>query len=1174
MAEKTTNNHIFRIHDDGASDIRLECWGHSTKLNSDKIKTIKDSVRKGSSKVATSVPSPFARMYLFDTAFRMVSDQLDGDTVYHQLVSDCLDIIQLLFNTGNGNPHIKFKQWNRGERIAKLRSNPDGHPHKLLANSLELFFTNKFSDVQDITMIYYKDILLGGTSPLTLFFTSPNWHREMEENGIIISSTTGDVYFDLDYAPLHLRDKVFVEFIWKFYLANRTILNERCNGFSTYIRNTIAKHLKEYERKVNNEWEDYINNTHKLNDEYQKINVIPNSSTYLQVNNLFAYAVKSGGIPSKIESESDFLMVTSSDKYTQEVDADGNPTNPLKPLVLVKGMNIPGTYTYDNSPWNPSTEIRRSAIFDTFGNPIPLALRYLPGNSQIQYPFVTAEDFLEDNLIKMPFKMNDKKFLTGYSGDFNFLLPIKKEYFNFFTKEDLYKNIEILPLDNKVTVKLKIPIRNTKGISNVILTKDYDFANTIFAQCKAGLAISPFYRIKDADEKLQKLNEYTVLFADKNDKLKVQSLEFWETDNIVTKKSINVTKPEPRTPKGISAASYYYKVNSAFDLIELLISDDSNKVYSGLIIPLFKEVYILQNNKSFTFAIDFGTSNTHISYTDLTTDKKPKAFDISENGMQMVLLNRPGDSKIIAEKYIGKTAGWGDFEFMNSLVNREFIPAIIGKEFGSHVSFPVRTATCEKSSFQGENPDLFGNINVGFFIDSDETKPENCNYQTNLKWLFEKRTNPYDSHRIGAFLKGMLLMIRNKVIMNGGDIEKTKIVWLVPLSMKHGAVENFTVIWKKVFAEVFKETCNNLLDPIHESVAPYFYLKHNPDANIKDFADALNIDIGGGTTDAMFFMRKSETYLSTSFRFAGNDIWGDGFNRNEKDNGFIKNLIELRKKSKQNRVKEDVIFDIFMNDATLTSEDVTSLLFRYDEHFKFSESINRNNPTLKLLFFLHYSAIVYHLVQLIEVKELNIPRYFTFTGKGSQYINNMCSNDGLTRFTKLLFKAYTNLVIPADFKVVLTANPKEATANGAVLFVNSHDKDKISLSKDDIINHWGCEQSFQTNFRRNATKIGEVAINVEFNKSVLKNVQTFIEKTLKNEDIIDFLSEYEVQNIEEYVNFLANDDASLSGELFDSYHSLLQHFKNVNENDGISETFFFLALKDSLYALSKKIVKQ
>lgn len=1186
MAE-TTGNYIFRIHNDGASDIRIECWGKSSRLDGNKINTIKDVERKGASKVATSVPSPFARMHLFETAFKEVEANLNGDSIYHQIVSDCLDVFQFLFNAGNNNPDIKYKTWNKTQRIEALKKGK-GHPHQLLADTLELFFTGKFADVEDITLIYYKGILMGGTSPLTVFFTSPNWQREMEENGIVISSTTGnDIFFDKDYMPLHQRDPLFVEFMWKFYIAHNNILNSKCEDFAAYIRKSIELNKKELFRKMNDEWSDYKNNPQKLYDEYDRIS-ITNSSSFLRVNDLFCYSVKSGGIPGKIENESDFLCVPSIQNFKCEIDMDGNPTHPNTPIVLTQGMNIPGTYTYDNTPWSPNTPIERKMIVNMGdGSPILLSDRFLPGNSQIKYPFITTEDFLEETLIRFPFKLNTSKFYTGYSGDFNFALPIKKQYFNFFTKDDLKKNLEIIPTDSKVTVNLKVPIRNKKGISHITFTKEYDYRKSVIADFRAGLGIFPFYKVSDGDEKLQRLNDYTILLAEKNDTIKIDSINFWKTNPvrvtddgfvsdedkegcIVIERPIDVQKPDARTKKGITAGSYYYKVQSAFDLIEFTLSDQSNRLYTALVIPLFKEIFNRNATKKFTFAIDFGTSNSHIAYTDSLTDRKPKTFEITEPEMQMVLLNKPGESKIIADKY---SAGFGDFPEVGDFVSREFVPAIIGKEYGSHVSFPIRTATFEKSSFEAEKPEIFTNINVGFYLDSDGAKPEDSVYHTNLKWLFENSKNTSDPHRIEAFLKGLMLLVRNKVLMNGGSVEATKIAWLIPLSMKQRSIDLFAEKWQKVFDEVFKGTCSNALEQITESVAPYFYLKNNPDANVKDFADALNVDIGGGTTDVMFFMRKSNKYLSTSFRFAGNDIWGSGFNRNERDNGFLQHYKEYRSRNKQSISKEDNILDSFMREQTLTSEDVISLLFRYDEHFKFSESIKRDRPTLKLIFFLHYGAIIYHLIQIIEKSELNIPRYFTFTGKGSQYINTMCSKESLTRFTRLLIGAYCKLEIPTDFKVVLTDNPKEATANGAVLFVSSPDKDKISKDSVEITYQWGCENSFTQSFKRNTTKIKDVATNAEFHHSVLKNSQKFVETTLRDENIIEFLAQYEITNLESYEIYLTKGDSTKGGELHDSYYTVLENLK-ANENDTISESFFFLPLKDSLYFLSKHIVEQ
>jgi hypothetical protein len=1162
-------NYIFRIHNDGASDMTLQGWARSSKLGGEKIKTIKDVLKKGAAKVATSVPSPFARMHLFDTAFKMVLEDPEGDSVYHQLVSDCLDMFQLLFKAGNDDPHLRFEVWNRQERLQALKGMGDGHPHKLLADSLEMFFTGKFADVQEIILIYYKNILLGGTSPLTVFFTSPNWQRDMQEQNIVLSSAAnGDVFFDMDYYPLYKRDPMFVKFMYKFYLANRTYLNQYCEGLAGYIRNT-ERYQKELAHKAADEWKDFVNNPRQMEAEYERVTIKPNSSTFLQTGGMYIYTVRKGNIAEMIQSESDFVIQATVDYFMEEKDPVTNEQTRHKPLVLARRMNVAGTYTYGNTPWTADIDIRRSNIMDTFGNPLPLVQRVLPGDANIRYPFVTTEDFLEDTLIKMPYQLHRQKFFTGSAGDFSYLLPVKKEYFNFFTPEDLQRNLKIIHGENMITVQLLIPVRNTKGSSHIIFSKEYELDKTPVAQLSAGMAISPFYRLTDADANLQQLNEYTVLYAEYTQD-EGAMLSFWSYDNIAKGRKIQVVRPEPRT-RSRSGNSYYYKVDSAFDLIELKVKDDRQRVFTGLIIPEFKKLTNRHANKQYTFAVDFGTSNSHIAYLEDRQDRKPKSFEIGPEDLQTVALQAPGTEGTPAERY---SKGY-DFKEILSFINREFIPMVIGKNNGSEVYFPVRTVTAEKRTFPSEAPELFHNINCGFYLDADEASGDNSpRYQTNLKWLFENSRDKSDPDRIEAFLKELMLIIRNKVIMNGGNISDTQVVWLVPLSMKQRSVELFTSKWRKAFEEVFKSSGARLLEPITESVAPYFFLKANSDANVRDFADAINIDIGGGTTDVMFLMRRSKRYLSTSFRFAGNDIWGSGCSsQNEKDNGFIRFFLSYNNEKKQLPHKADDILSRFHEDPYLTAADMISLLFRYDDHFKFSQSINRDCPQLKIVLFLHYASIIYHLVQIIEQQEIDLPRYFTFTGKGSQYLELMCAKDKLTSFTKLLLQTYTKLPVPQDFNVVLTGDPKEATANGATLFVNSPEKDKIDKDAIDIVTHWGNASSAVFDYRRNITPVATILENDTFATSVLQNMQRFVEQTLRNEAIAAFLAEYEIRHLKDYELFLTSGDATAGGELYDSFHTLLGN-SGLSEADAASETYFFFPLKDALYRLSKYITEK
>ena len=113
--------YIFRNHTTGSN--QLSNWEISAEMDKAAIQTIPDTIESGNtSKLGSSIPSPFARMYLFDTAFQMISNTGSvGLTMYHQLVSDCLDLYQFLFTYADEG-HITYKKWDKKERIASLKS--------------------------------------------------------------------------------------------------------------------------------------------------------------------------------------------------------------------------------------------------------------------------------------------------------------------------------------------------------------------------------------------------------------------------------------------------------------------------------------------------------------------------------------------------------------------------------------------------------------------------------------------------------------------------------------------------------------------------------------------------------------------------------------------------------------------------------------------------------------------------------------------------------------------------------------------------------------------------------------------------------------------------------------------------------------------------------------------
>jgi hypothetical protein len=101
---------VYRLHEgqDGTG------WFVSNPITADHLKTIKTDGKD----VATSIPSPFARIDLVKSAFKWVADNgIEGVTAQHKLVSDALDVAQLFFLYPKLSGKIKIVSWNPQERL-------------------------------------------------------------------------------------------------------------------------------------------------------------------------------------------------------------------------------------------------------------------------------------------------------------------------------------------------------------------------------------------------------------------------------------------------------------------------------------------------------------------------------------------------------------------------------------------------------------------------------------------------------------------------------------------------------------------------------------------------------------------------------------------------------------------------------------------------------------------------------------------------------------------------------------------------------------------------------------------------------------------------------------------------------------------------------------------------
>ena len=170
--------YIFRIHK--GPEAGGEGWQPKGEIIVGKegvgVSSILDSMDylPASGKVGTSIPTPLARIYLFRTAFLAKESKDNG--VYGELVSDCLDLLQFLFEKGE-DPALKVYVWDAAKSISDLKN--AGYPAlTLLGDSLKMALDSDSETFSRsgliIYLIEYDGVLLGGTSPFSLVFTSPN----------------------------------------------------------------------------------------------------------------------------------------------------------------------------------------------------------------------------------------------------------------------------------------------------------------------------------------------------------------------------------------------------------------------------------------------------------------------------------------------------------------------------------------------------------------------------------------------------------------------------------------------------------------------------------------------------------------------------------------------------------------------------------------------------------------------------------------------------------------------------------------------------------------------------------------------------------------------------------------------------------------------------------------
>ncbi|WP_010250501.1 hypothetical protein [Myroides injenensis] len=1004
---------VLRLHQDGNNN--LVHWQESSAYGKAAIQGIIDGNGESVQKQITSIPSPFARYDLLKVAFEFVNNSnVDGNTIYHKMVSDCLDIAELLFDFEKHQNDFSIITWDiKNDLDTLLQSKDNGH--KQLAETLKLFLTqdakaNNFDDIKQIFLLNYKKgkqkmNIIGGTSPITLFATTANnYQGEIDVffgNRQIFSSITPLYQRNIDFQVyLHALMKsvensysLFPAFC-KYLDLNYTLINP---GDKNLINNLTAQSLQQagYEKIT----------TDNANNFVETLGI----ALYKKVVNL-----------GEIQDYSGFVIKPNVSVINSE----------NLPLVLPVDV-FSSDLTYVKANWDRNN---KAPYYDNN----PLDKRILPFDGT-QYPYLTVSDFLEEYIISLPYPLNSKGFQTGNlvyedeNSTSGYLLPLKEEFFKYFTYDFLTQKINgqnVLEIKERgadghkyIAVTLRIPIQ---GNNVIVYQRDYitggdfntkqpDIANNKGAiyNYSMVLAMTPiikyhggkdFYRVALFDN--ENICETTA---------RVNLVKNGEC--ISTDKKVRQTKSS--TGQGIS--SEFYVVNNEFDVIQVLAG-----TAKGVMIPNW--IKGKSNSIGYKFAVDFGTTNTHIEYST-SVNKNPIPFEITQNDVQLIKSYDKENKQ--TKRYLKSPKN----KALDDTILKEFLPDLI--ENTGEFFFPQRTVLSHNLNLNLQGKcDALADFTIPFHYTKriDSTKVDDI--KTDLKWTqFGSKTE--DQVKVEGYLETLMFLMYNKVILNEGDLNTVELRWLYPTSMSKFNLVQLDNSWNKLFKKYFNNNSDNLVS-VTEAIAPYHFYKTQGIQSMSN--SVVSVDIGGGTTDVVVFTNDSANLLS-SFRFAANNLFGDASNTQANKNAYVNKYNSIYNKvfsdNQELSYLSQIASDILSKNK---SEEFVSFLFSLEnrpdfiENHAFSQKLINDNE-LKIGPLVFVTSIVYYIAKTMKAKEIISPAFFTFSGTGSKILNILDSSKQKTLLSEYVSIIFQNIYQDPtiEIQIEITDKVKEISCKGALL---------------------------------------------------------------------------------------------------------------------------------------------
>ncbi|TSJ36555.1 hypothetical protein FO440_22260 [Mucilaginibacter corticis] len=1013
-------------------------WFNSVIYDENIIEKIKDPEGGGQVQLPTAIPSPFARLDLIRIAFEHINrtaklqmSETDGEVIAsaedERLVSCTLDFLELFFHYADFSKDFKVIPWNLVNDISSLVGNADTRD---FGEALKLFIQQdarvyNFDLTANLYLIKYKYNVIGMTSPVTLFCPGENDLKALDIR------VDGQQLFSQP-KPLYLRSEQFQRFV-HFYFKKYTALNNLMPWLSAYVSKSKAA-LKNM-------------GTEGARSLFQMISQIEDNPamaemSYASIGGLKIFDAAGEHLPlmmlnpeieqraadARQRAQTEAVKTKARSSALRIDSAKQDQENP----ALILRNDLQEGHLYLDGPWNNDTKVPN--VYH-----LPVNDRPLPGSGVI-YPHLVVSDLLEPVLIRLVYPVSKRFFNGNYHADAGFankgyLIPLKPKFFEYFTVDQLKSGlagapkIEIRQHVGAVLVKLQIPLANGSYVP--IERTYYDTEKDIpvleieqtnrglIREHEVGITLFPFLRTRIPE--LSAL--YRVQLVDRNTNNQFAALDYRLEFFADTDKGYRQieNKEKTRSNKRVhNLGTKYYIVNEEFDFVSV-----KSPAASGLIIPDWQPFH--QGNVTYDFAIDFGTTNTHMEYRT-SQNPVPRPFDIGPNEIQIATLFDPDTT---SEDFSGS----GAIAIRESILE-EFVPFQIGRP-QSEFSFPHRTVLALTPNLGSNETAALADYNIPFIYEKNDFR-YNSDFETDLKW---SKHNTENFNKVKAYFEELLFLIRNKILINKGRLSETKITWFYPTSMQPSRVATLKQLWEKTIAIYFPPSVSVFNMP--ESLAPFYYYKFSNIIPGGNHTPAVSIDIGGGTSDVVIFKNNAPLFL-TSFKFAANTLFGDAFLSLRKDDlGMLgKHLPHFKKELGANNDYKQVLSALEQVCLRGKSADINAFLFSLEGNPKIADRtlfsydmLLNNDEELKIVFLYFFSAIIYHVADWMKTCGVEMPTYVFMSGTGSKVLNILSPDKSyVEQLVSRLFAAVYHTNSPDKIKIITDAKiPKEATSKGGLL---------------------------------------------------------------------------------------------------------------------------------------------